>query len=80
MNHRRDLPRRVAVAGVLARAAPVVAAVAVAYVLARVAPYWVLGVNRWLWWFGLFAVANTCLVLGDNIRARLMRQESEPSP
>ena len=62
---------------VLARAAPVVAAISVAFGLARFAPYWVLGVDRRLWWFVVFAVANTCLVLGDNLRARLMRR---PSP
>lgn len=79
MKLRRDLARPVALPHLLARAVPVVGAVAVAYLLARFAPYWVLGVNRWLWWFGVFAVANTCLILGDNLRSRLLRQQSEPS-
>jgi len=60
----------------LARAAPVVAAISVAFGLARFAPYWVLGVDRRLWWLGVFATANSCLVLGDNLRARLMRRAS----
>ncbi len=57
---------------IAAGVAPVALAMAVAYVLARFAPYWVVGVNRWLWWLGVFAVANTCLVLGDNLRSRLL--------
>lgn len=76
MKLRRDLPRTIALRRRLARAVPVVVAVAVAYCLGRFAPYWVLGVNPWLWWFGLFAVASTCLVLGDNLRARLNRRSA----
>ena len=62
------------VVGRLARAAPIVGAVGVAYCLARFAPYWVIGVNRWLWWFGVFAIANTCLVLGDSLRVWCTRR------
>ena len=49
---------------------PATMAMAVAYGLARYAPYWVIGVNRWLWWFAVFGIANTCLVFGDKIRSR----------
>lgn len=52
---------------------------AVAYALARFAPYWVVGVDRRLWWLGVLAIANTFLVLGDNLRSRLMRQRPERS-
>ena len=58
----------------LARLGPVALAVTVAYALARFAPYWVVGVNRWLWWLGVFGIANTCLLLADSVRHRLMRR------
>ncbi len=50
---------------------------AVAFALARFAPYWVVGVDQRLWWFGVLAIANTCLVLGDNLRGRLVQQRLE---
>lgn len=75
MNRRRDSGRAGAIRRLLARALPVAVAVAVAYALARFTPYWVVGVDRRLWWFGVFAIANTCLVLGDNLRCRLMREQ-----
>lgn len=77
MNRRRDHERPGLTLRVLARAVPVAAAMGVAYGLARFAPYWVVGVDRRLWWFGVLAIANTCLVLGDMLRGRLMRQRLE---
>ncbi len=68
------------VIGPLTRAVPVAAAMGVAYGLARFAPYWVLGVNRWLWWFGVFGIANTCLVVGDRMRARLATRRVSSTP
>ena len=59
-------------------AAPVAVSLTVAYSIARFAPYWVLGVNRWLWWLAVFAVANTCLLLGDRLRARLSQRDRPP--
>lgn len=76
MSSRTESERTGGITHLAARAVPVVVAIGVAFGLARFAPYWVLGIDRRLWWLGVFGIANTCLVLGDNLRARLMQSRT----